>query len=147
MFFSRHQFPRYRKDFHRDLNPGEFLECLTFVPVIFSPWRPFKVNFVPNKWDLRFSLRWRCRCCSSGLWRRVDSIFSSEDIDSMFLRNAGIYLRVHTAPQQNNIDNFVYNNIVNMWKRKPFPWCNNSITILTLQSRVVNLSSIRFNNR
>jgi hypothetical protein len=41
--------------------------------------------------------RWRCRCCSSGLWRRTD--VSPEDGDSMFLRNIGIYLRVHTASE------------------------------------------------
>jgi hypothetical protein len=45
-------------------------------------------------WDLRFSRQWGWWWwwCSSGFWRRVDSVYSrAEDRDSMFLRNVGIY--------------------------------------------------------
>jgi hypothetical protein len=62
-------------------------------------------------WYLRFSRQWGWRCCS-GLWRRVNSQvdtkvsekhavsnFSSEDGDSMFLRNVGICIRIYTASQ------------------------------------------------
>jgi hypothetical protein len=59
-------------------------------------------------WDLRFSWWWRCRCWSSGLWRRVDLqvgtnvlkertafIFRTKDWRSMFLRNGGTHLQVY----------------------------------------------------
>jgi hypothetical protein len=61
--------------------------------------------------DLRLSRPWG-GWCSSGFWRRVDPsvdvnvsekhtvcIFRAEDGDSKFLRNAGIYQRVYTAPK------------------------------------------------
>jgi hypothetical protein len=58
-------------------------------------------KFVITMWDLRISRRWGWwYCCSSGLWRRVDSsvdanvsekhtvsIFSPENEDSMFLQD------------------------------------------------------------
>jgi hypothetical protein len=54
-----------------------------------------------------------CRCCFSGLWRRVDIsvsekhvYISRKDGKSMFLRNAGIYLLVHMASQPRTASKF-----------------------------------------
>jgi hypothetical protein len=109
---------------------NKFYILRSYLSLVIAMKREGNINFMAKNlifflskldetlWDLRFSRRWRWRCCSSKLWRRVDSkvdtnvsekhtvsffraesIFIPGDGDSVFLRNVDIYLRVYTASQ------------------------------------------------